>query len=162
MTVGAIAVIGVGLRVGIEALPRLLPEATLRDQAAQDRGRGETLAVAVGERFQALQHDVQAHSVNRHERRQGTAPRVHPGAGHHPEVDVAVGGNPLLQQQAGLDERLRAQQLRELVGIGLGVAGEVGLTLRVVAAIAAGLGAELAFGDQLLHPLGDVEALFAV
>ena len=40
--------------------------------------------------------------------------------------------------------------------------GEVGLALGVVEAVAAGLGAEFAVGDELLHALGDVEAFLAV
>ena len=36
-------------------------------------------------------------------------PRVHSGAGHHPHVDVAVGGHALLEHEARLDERLQPQ-----------------------------------------------------
>ena len=39
----------------------------------------------------------------------GKSPRrgIQAGAGHHPEVDLARGGDALLEQQAGLDERLQ-------------------------------------------------------
>jgi hypothetical protein len=33
------------------------------------------------------------------------AARIQAGAGHHPEVDVAVGGDALLEDEAGLDGR---------------------------------------------------------
>ena len=91
----------------------------------------------------------------------GRRPRrgIEAGAGHHADVDVAVGGHALVEDQAGLHEGLERQQLDELVDVGLGVALEGRLALRRVDAVAAGLGAELAVGDEALHPLGDVEAI---
>ena len=87
------------------------------------------------------------------------APRVQAGAGHHPEVDVAVGGDALLEHEARLDERLQRQQLDELGDVRLAVAREVRAAVRRVEAVAAGLRAELALRDELLHALRDVEAL---
>ena len=74
----------------------------------------------------------------------GKSPRrgSRPGAGHHPEVDVARGRDALLEHQAGLDERLQRQssrsarrRARRRPRAGLAV---------LVEAVAAGLGAELA------------------
>ena len=110
----------------------------------------------------ALEDRIEAFAVGLHERRHQAPARVQAGAGHHPEVDIAVGRDALLEHEAGLEERLQRQQLDELCDVGLGVAGDVGLALRVIEAVAAGLGAELAVGDELLHALGDVEAFLAV
>ena len=41
-----------------------------------------------------------------------------PGAGHHPEVDLADRADALLEHQAGLDERLQREQLGERLGVG--------------------------------------------
>ena len=109
-------------------------------------------------RLELLEHGVEPVDVGFHERREEAAARVEPGAGHHPEVDLADGADALLEHQAGLDERLQRQQLGELLAVGLGVALEVRLAV-LVEAVAAGLGAELAVGDELLHPLVDVEAV---
>ena len=65
-----------------------------------------------------------------------------------------MGGDALLEHQAGLDERLEREPLDELVDVGVAVALDVRLALGVVEAVAAGLGAELALGDELLHALG--------
>ena len=154
--------IGVGTRVGVEALPALLAQPALSDEAAQDGRRGEALAVALPGLLHPLEHRVQPFGVGLHERRHQPAPRIQAGAGHHPEVDVAVGGDALLEHEAGLDERLQRQQLDELRHVRLGVARYVGLALGVVEAVAAGLRAELAFGDELLHARRHVEALVAV
>jgi hypothetical protein len=154
--------LGIGLRIGVEALPALLPEATLRDEAAQDRGRREALAVALLRVLHALEDRVEAVGVGAHERRQQAAARVEPGSGHHPEVDVAVGRDALLQHEARLDEGLQRQELYELGDVGIGVAGDVRLALRVVEAISPGLGPELAVGDELLHAAGNVKAFLPV
>jgi len=55
--------LGVGLRVGIEALAGLLAEAPLGDQTAQDRGRREALAVTLLCALHALEHRVQVARV---------------------------------------------------------------------------------------------------
>ena len=68
------------------------------------RRRREALAVALGGVLQPLEHRVEPFDVGLHERRHQPAPRVEAGAGHHPEVDVAVGGDALLEHEAGLDE----------------------------------------------------------
>ena len=60
---------------------------------------------------------------------------------------------PSSSTQAGLDERLERQQLDELVDVGVAVAGQVRLAVGVEA-LAAGLGAELALGDERLMPSG--------
>ncbi len=153
--------LGVRLRVGVEALAALLAESALGDEAAQDRRRGEALAVALGRVLQALEDLVEAFDVGLHERRQQAAARIEAGAGHHPEVDVAVGGDALLEHQAGLDERLQREQLDQLGHIGLPVAVDVRLAVGVEA-VPAGLRAELALADQALHALRHVEALVAV
>jgi hypothetical protein len=64
----------------------------------------------------------------------------------------------LLEDQAGLDEGLQAQQLGELLAVGLAVALDLGLAVGVETR-AAGLGAQLALRDQAPHPLVDVEAV---
>ena len=89
----------------------------------------------------------------------GNSPRlrVEPGAGHHPQVDVTGRGDALLEQQAGLDERLSGSGSTQLV-VRLAVALELRLAV-LVEALAAGLGAELALVDELLHPAVDVEAV---
>ena len=120
----------VGLRVGVEALAALLAQAALGDEPAQHERRGEALAVALGGALQALEDHVEALHVGLHEGREEAAARVQAGAGHHADVDVAVGGHALLEHEAGLDEGLQRQQLDELVDVGLGVALEVGLALR--------------------------------
>ena len=68
-----------------------------------------------------------------------------------------VVADALLEEQARLDERLQGEQLRQVLGR-VGVAGDLRLAV-LVEAVAAGLGAELALVDQLLHPLVDVEAV---
>ena len=120
----------VGLRVGVEALAALLAQAALGDEPAQHERRREALAVALGGALQALEDDVEALHVGLHEGREEAAARVEAGAGHHPDVDVAVGGHALLEHEARLDEGLQGQQLDELVDVGLGVALDVGLALR--------------------------------
>ena len=92
------------------------------------------------------------------ERRQQAAARVEAGAGHHPEVDVADRADPLLDQQAGLDQGAAGEHRHQLLGVGGGVAGDRLLAV-LEEALAAALGAELAVGDQLLQALVDVEAL---
>ncbi len=107
--------LGVGLRIWIEALSALLAEPALGDEPAQDRRRGEAIAVALGRALHALEHGVETLAVGLHERRQQAPARVEAGAGHHAEVDVAVGGDPLLEHEAGLEERLQRQQLDQLL-----------------------------------------------
>ena len=113
-------------------------------------------------RGETLKHLVQAFGIGFDERGQQPATWVKAGPRHHPEVDVAVGGDTLLQHQAGLDKGLQREQLHQLGNVGLGVARDVGLTGRRVGAVAARLGAQLAFGDQLPHALACIEALGAV
>ena len=60
LTTVVAAGLGVGLRVGVEALARLLPEAALRDEPAQDRRRREALAVLLLGLLELLEHDVEA------------------------------------------------------------------------------------------------------
>ena len=105
-----------------------------------------------------LEHRVEAFDVGFPERRQQAFARVEPGAGHHPEVDVADRADALLDQQAGLDQRPAGEHRDQLLGVGLGVAGDRLLAV-LEEALAAALGAELAVGDELLQPLVDVEAL---
>ena len=80
------------------------PEAALGDEAAQDDGGAKRSPWLLRGALQPLEHHVEALDVGLHERRQQPAARVEAGAGHHPEVDVAVGGDALLEHQAGLDE----------------------------------------------------------
>ena len=154
--------LGVGLRVGIEALAALLPEAPLGDEPAQDGGRREPRAMALLRVLHALEDSVEAVGVGAHERRQQPAAGVEPGAGHHPEVDVAVRRDALLEHEAGLDEGLQREELYEFGNIGLGVSGNVGFALWVVEAVSPRLRPEFSVGDELLHALGDVEAFLAV
>ena len=112
----------VGLRVGVEALAALLAQAALGHEPAQHERRREALAVALGGALEALEDDVEALDVGLHEGREQAAARVQAGAGHHADVDVAVGGHALLEHEARLDEGLQRQQLDELVDVGLGVA----------------------------------------
>ena len=107
----------VELRVGVEALAALLAEAALGDEPAQDERRREALAVALGGALEALEDHVEALDVGLHERREQAAARVQAGAGHHADVDVAVGGHALLEHEARLDEGLQRQQLDELVDV---------------------------------------------
>ena len=147
----------VGLRIGIEALAGCRAEPALGDQAPQDPRRREALAVllfGLSSRSSTLSRPA---DVGAHERRQQAAARVEPRPGHHPEVDLAEPADALLEQQAGLDERLQRELLDERVAIGLAVALDLRLAV-LVDALAAALGAELAVGDQLLHALVDVEA----
>ena len=66
---------------------------------------------------------------------------------------------PSSSTQARLDEASSARSSStSSVDVGLGVAREVRLAV-LVEALAAGLGAELALGDELLHALVDVEAV---
>ena len=67
------------------------------------RRRLEALAVALLRALHPLEHHVEALRVGLHERRQQASARVQAGAGHHPEVDVAEGGDALLEHQAGLE-----------------------------------------------------------
>ena len=106
--------VSVGPRVGVEALPGRRPEAPLGDEPPQDRRRREALAVTLAGTLERRQHVVEALLIGAHERRQQPAARVHPGAADHPEVNVAVAGVALLEDQARLDERLERQQLDEL------------------------------------------------
>ncbi len=152
----------VGLRIGVEALPALLSQPALGDQAAQDRRRGEPLAVALLRVLHPLEHLVEPFDVRLHERRQEAAPRVEAGAGHHPEVDVAMSGHALLEHQARLEQRLQRQQLDQLLDIRCRIPRDVRLALRIVEPVAAALRAELAVGDQLLHALRHVEPFLAV
>src|SRR5204863_6827401 len=85
----------VGLRVGVEALAAPLTQASLGDEPAQHERRGEALAVALGGALEALEDDVEALHVGLHERREEAPPRLEAGTGHHPDVDVAVGGDAL-------------------------------------------------------------------
>ena len=87
----------VELRVGVEALAGLLAEAALGDEAADDQRRGEALAVLLLGRLEALEQRVQALHVGLHERREQAAAGVQAGAGHHRDVDVAVGRDALLE-----------------------------------------------------------------
>ena len=109
--------LGVGLRVGVEALAALLAEAALGDQPLEDRRRREALAPLLLGALQPLEDRVEALDVGLHERRQQAAARVDAGAGHHPEVDVAVGGDALLEDQRGLDEGLEHELLDELLDV---------------------------------------------
>ncbi len=154
--VGLVAV--VGLRVGVEALAALGAEPALGDEALEDRRRREALAVLGLHGLQPLERDVEAHHVGLHERREQAAARVEAGAGHHPEVDLPGRADALLEHQAGLDERLQRPQLGELLAVRVGVALDLRLAV-LVEAVAAGLGAELPLGHQLLHALVDVEAV---
>ncbi len=115
-------VIGVGLRVGVEALSALLTQAALGDEAAQDPRRREALPVALPGVLQALQDRVEALHVGLHERRHQAPPRVEARARHQPEVDVAVDRHALLEHQAGLHERLQREQLHELRHVRLALA----------------------------------------
>ena len=149
----------VRLRVGVEALAALLAEAALGDEPAQHERRGEALAMVLGGALQPLEHHVETLDVRLHEGRQEAAARIEAGPGHHADVDVAVGGDALLEDEARLDEGLEGQQLDELVDVRRGVALDVGLAGGRVEAVAPGLGAELALGHQALHRRGHVEAI---
>ena len=93
--VGLVAL--VGLRVGVEALAGLLPSRPWATRRLQDGRRREALAVLRLGRLELLEHDVEAEHVGPHERREDPAARVHPGAGHHPEVDLAHRADALLE-----------------------------------------------------------------
>jgi hypothetical protein len=94
-------VAGLGLRVGVEALPGLGAEPPLGDQAAQDQRRLEVLAPLPLGALERLQHLVEPAQVGARERA-----RDHAGPDHHPEVHVADAGDALLDDEARLDERL--------------------------------------------------------
>ena len=105
----------VGLLVGEEALAGLRAEAALRDEPAQDQRRRELLAPLVGGALERGEHVVEAGLVGARERR-----RDEPRAGHHAEVDVAHGRHAVLEHEAGLDERLQDEALRQLVVVEVG------------------------------------------
>ena len=98
-----------GLRVGVEALAGLGPEAALGDEPAQDQRRLEVLAPVLLGLLERRQHVVEPAQVGARERA-----RDHAGAHHHPEVDVAHAGDALLEHQAGLDERLQREAIGQL------------------------------------------------
>ena len=148
----------VGLRVGVEALARLEPEPALGDEPLQRHRRREALAVLLLEPLDPLEDRVEPLQVGFPERREEAFARVEPGPGHHPQVDVADRADALLDQLAGLDQRPPGEHRDQLLGVGLGLAGDVLLAL-LEEALAAALGAELAVGDETLQALVDVEAL---
>ncbi len=148
----------VGLRVGVEALAGGDPETALGDEALEHPRDAEAVRVALGQVLELLEGHVESVDVGLPERREQAPARVEAGAGHHPEVDLTDGADALLEQQAGLDQRLQRELLDQVVDVGLGVAGQVRLAVRV-GALSPALGAELALGDELLHALVDVEAL---
>ena len=149
----------VGLRVGVEALAGLSsprrPWATSRFSSTGGAKRSPCFS---SQALDLLQHLAEAFDVGFPERRQQAAARVEAGAGHHPEVDVADRGDALLDQQAGLDQGAAGEHRDQLLGVGRGVAGDRLLAV-LEEALAAALGAELAFADQLPQALVDVEAL---
>ena len=99
----------------MEALSRLGAQAALGDEPAQDQRRLEVLAPALLGALQRRQRGRPARA-RRRARRPGTTLPVR-------EVDVTHARDPLLEDQAGLDERL---QLRALVrGVIADVAGEL-------------------------------------
>ena len=105
-----------------------------------------------------LEDRVEPLQVGFPEGREEAFARVEAGAGHHPEVDVADRADALLDELAGLDQRPAGEHRDQLLGVGVGIAGDVLLAV-LEEALAAALGAELAVGDQALQPLVDVEAL---
>ena len=96
----------VGLRIGVEALAALGAEAALGHEPAQDQRRLEVLAPLLLGALQRGEHVVEPAEVGAGERAGD-----HPGAHHHPEVDVADAGDALLEHEAGLDERLQREAL---------------------------------------------------
>ena len=90
------------------------------------RGTLKRSGVALGQVLELLERLVEAVDVRLPERREEAAARIEPGAGHHPEVDLADRADALLEQQAGLDERLERELLDDVVDVGLGVARQVG------------------------------------
>ena len=148
----------VGLRVGVEALARAEAEPALGDEPLEDHRRREPLAVFLLELLDPLEHLVEPLDVGSPERWQQAFARVEAGAGHHPDVDVADRADALFDQAAGLDQGAAGEHRDQLLGVGVGVAGDRLLAV-LVEALAAGLGAELAVGDEPLQPLVDVEAV---
>src|SRR6187549_856577 len=148
----------VGLRVRVEPLARLEPVAPLGDEALQRHRRREALAVLLLELLDPLQHRIEPLQVGFPEGREEAPAGVEAGAGHHPQVDVADRADALLDQQASLDQGAAGEHRDQLLGIRLGVAGNRLLAV-LEEPLAAALGAELAFGDELLKALVDVEAL---
>ena len=102
----------VGSRIGEEALPGLLAEATLRDQAAQDQRRLEVVPVLGLRALERRQDFVEPGGIGPRERRRDDAE-----PGHHRQVDVADRRDSLLEHEAGLDERLQAEPLHQGLGV---------------------------------------------
>ncbi len=109
-------------------------------------------------RLQLFEHHVEAGQVSLHERRKDSAARIHPGAGHHPQVDLASRADALLQDEACLDERLQSHQLGQPLAVRVGVARNLRFAVLVEAGTAR-FGSQLAFLDELLHTLMDVEGI---
>ena len=113
------------------------------------RRREAVAPLALGE-LEALEHHVQPGLVGAGERA-----GQDPGAHHHPEVDVLGGRDALVDEHHGLDERLELEAVDDRQS--QRVAASISASVRVVAL--AGLLAELAGLDQLLHLRVDVEAV---
>ncbi len=146
----------VGLGVGEEALPRLDPQPSLGHQPPQDPRR---LVVGAPLRLRALergQHLVEADLVGAGERR-----RDDPGPGHHAQVDLAQRGDPLLEHETRLDERLEREAIDELRARGARSARGAPLasSAPVLIETLSGLGAEIAGCHEIPHPLMDIEAI---
>ena len=147
----------VRLRVRVEALAGLLAKPPLRDEAAQEARRLEALPLRAREPLELLVDGVESFEIGLHQRREDAAPRVHPSARHHPEVELAHRRHAVLEEQACLDQRLQDEPLGE-VRRRVGVAVDLRLAV-LVEAVAARLRAELALLHQTPHALVDVEAL---
>ena len=98
-----------GRAYGKKPWPDLDPEPPLRDQPAQDQRRLKRLAPFDRGALEPLEHLVEADLVGARERR-----RHDPRAGHHPEVDLAGRGDPLLEHQTALDQRLQREAVDDL------------------------------------------------
>jgi hypothetical protein len=64
--------------------------------------------------LEPLDHLVQADLVGARERARNDA-----RAGHHPEIDLPDRGDPLLEHEAALDERLQREAFDERSGVDL-------------------------------------------
>ena len=149
----------VGLRVGVEALARGDPETALGDESPQGDRRGETLAVLLLERSRSARALESSPSTSAFQNG-GSRPR----RGSRPAPAIIPTSMSRTEQTPSSTSRqasISARQLNmrdQLLGVRLGVAGDRLLAV-FEEALAAALGAELAFADKLLQALVDVEGL---
>ena len=142
---GLALVARVGLRVGEEALARLLAEPALGHQAPQHHGRLERVAPLGVGALELLEHGVEPGLVGARE-----GPGQDAGAHHHPHLDVLGGGHALLEHEAGLDQGLQTHPLDDA-----GAPASVAVLIEALS----GLLAEVPRLHQLLHLRRHEEAL---